>query len=413
MGKRKHQHTVPSMYLKHFATPETRGLARDKRKIFQYTIADGTIENRKVEKATTKFRYYDIGRDPEQVGENFLGSLEDKAAPLIEKMVSERSTEGLTPDERIDVARFLAAQYIRTQKYREQSAGGVQALLKLAREQPDKARQELRMKSDFMKEQAKQKLQNWHMSIASRRLDALQLPKEERDKVMPELDELLEQFYKIEAYLAEHSADFLEGNFSDRDLEQVETGLGRLSSFHVQEILFHVQEIFKHLPVLTARFLDMEWQVHRHLLEDSRLTSDNPLILIPRCVPIYQDDAIAHMLTTRVRLGKTELYKEELLQDYPPTAFLLPISPSLDLALQPPGVMPFSNAPLSAGTTAWFNHLQIVQAHNWLFSHYPNFPGVPEALAARKQYQEVIETVQKNAPDTGYPVPTGPRYKFG
>lgn len=406
MGKRKHQHTVPSMYLKHFATPETRDLARDKRRIFQYTTADGTIENSKVVKATTKFRYYDIGRDPEQVVENFLGSLEDKATPLIEKMVSERSVEGLTRDGRIDVARFLAAQYIRTQKYREQSADDVQARLKFMREQPDKAREELRAKSDFMKEQSKQGFQSWHMSIVSQRLDALRLPKEERDKVMPELDELLEQFYKIEAYLAEHGADFLEGNFSDRDLESVERGLGRLSSFHMQEI-------FKHLPVLTARFLDMEWQVHRHLLEDSRLTSDNPLILLPLCVPIYQDDAIAYMLTARVCLGKTELYKEELLEDYPPTAFLFPISPSLDLALQPPGVMPFSDAPLSVETTAWFNHCQIVQAHNWLFSHSPSFPDVPEALEARKQHQKLIETIQKNAPDTGYPVPTGPRYKCG
>lgn len=393
------------MYLKHFATPETRDLARDKRKIFQYTIADGTIENPKVAKATTKFRYYDIGRDPEQVTENFLGSLEDKAAPLIEKMVSERSAEGLTHNGRVDVAKFLATQYIRTQKYREQSADGVQALLELMREQPDKAREELRVKSDFMKEQSKQKLQSWHMSIVNRRLDALQLPKEERDRVVPKLDELLEQFYKIEASLAEHSADFLGGNFSDRDLEQIERGLGRLSSFHVHEI-------FKHLPVLTARFLDMEWQVHGHLPENSRLTSDNPLILFPLCIPIYQDDAIACMLTARVCLGMTELYKEELLQDYPPTAFLLPISPSLDLALQPPGVMAFRDAPLSAVTTAWFNHFQILQAHNWLFSHSPNFPDVPEALAARKRYQELIETIQKNAPDTGYSVPTGPRYKF-
>ena len=406
MGKRKHQHTVPSMYLKRFATPETRGLARDKRRIFQYTIADGTVENLKVAKATTKYRYYDIGHDPKQAVENFLGSLEDKAAPLIEKMVGERSAEGLTHDGKIDIARFLATQYIRTQKYREQNADVVQARLKLMREQPDKARKELRMKSDFMKEQARQNLQGWHMSIVNRRLDVLQLPKEEQDKVMPELDELLEQFYEIEAHHAEHSADFLEGNFSDRDLEQIERGLGRLSSFHMNEI-------FKHLPVLTARFLDMEWQVHRHLLEDSRLTSDNPLILDPLCVPIYQDDAIAHMLTARACLGKTELYKEELLQDYPSMAFLFPISPSLDLALQPPGVMPFGNAPLSAETTAWFNRLQIVQAHNWLFSHSPNFPDVPEALEARKQYQEVIETIQKNAPDTGYPVPTGPRYKFG
>ena len=115
--------------------------------------------------------------------------------------------------EEVMFARFLATQYIRTQKYREQSADGVQALLKLMREQPDKAREELRVKSDFMKEQSKQKLQSWHMSIVSQRLNALQLPKEERDKVMPELDELLEQFYKIEASLAEHSADFLEGNF--------------------------------------------------------------------------------------------------------------------------------------------------------------------------------------------------------
>ena len=105
------QHYIPRFWLLGFADPPT--------KAGKVSAVDLTGENRtssiSTRRAATESHFYTLtGPDaqPNPVLEDLLGHIEDKAAPAFKKIAS--GCLSLSPAERLNVARLLAAQIVRT-----------------------------------------------------------------------------------------------------------------------------------------------------------------------------------------------------------------------------------------------------------------------------------------------------------
>ena len=107
----KKQHTVPRFLLDHFGF----GKKNKKRKLFTFDKLNETIYPQSVYDAITRRCFYDLQNHPENTSlEPILGSIESNAAPVIKKIIKEKSLADLTSAEREKIAVFVLVQKART-----------------------------------------------------------------------------------------------------------------------------------------------------------------------------------------------------------------------------------------------------------------------------------------------------------
>lgn len=107
----KKQHTVPRFLLNHFGF----GKKQKKRKLFTFDKQDSRIFLQSVFDATTRNSFYNIENHPIQASlEPILGACETDAAPIIKKIISERSIFAMSDEARFQICIFIAIQRVRT-----------------------------------------------------------------------------------------------------------------------------------------------------------------------------------------------------------------------------------------------------------------------------------------------------------
>lgn len=107
----KKQHTVPRFLLDNFSF-ETKS---KKNRLFTFDKLNEKIFEQTVFDATTMNSFYNLVDQAKQISlEPFLGVYEGQAAPLIKKIVEERSISWLSEEDKYNVAEFIAVQQSRS-----------------------------------------------------------------------------------------------------------------------------------------------------------------------------------------------------------------------------------------------------------------------------------------------------------
>lgn len=108
MSHPTNQHYVPRFLLKNFH-------CEDENKVWTYEIARRKIKQRSISRVASEEFFYDhIAGDPEESFEGLMGNAENEAAPVIQKIINERSIDNLTKDEKCIIALFASLQNSRT-----------------------------------------------------------------------------------------------------------------------------------------------------------------------------------------------------------------------------------------------------------------------------------------------------------
>lgn len=107
----KKQHTVPRFLLDHFGF----GKKGKKRKLYTFDKQSEKIFQQSVYDATTRNGFYNIEGHPDQVSlESILGIYETTAAPIIKKIITERSLSWVSDEDRYKLSAFIAVQRARS-----------------------------------------------------------------------------------------------------------------------------------------------------------------------------------------------------------------------------------------------------------------------------------------------------------
>ncbi len=109
----KNQHYVPRFLLKKFSS-------RDNKFIWAYDKEDNyqTIKERPIRKVANEFFFYDqINNSKEGSFEYVLQTVENDAAPVIEKILNEKDLRNLSNIDREKLALFISAQIFRTKAH--------------------------------------------------------------------------------------------------------------------------------------------------------------------------------------------------------------------------------------------------------------------------------------------------------
>ena len=108
----ENQHWVPKLLLKNFADDDGR--------VYCLDIHSDEVKKPPPKHAASERGFNDFAIDGKAVSfERSLGKVETKAAPILKRIVADRSLAGLTPIEREHVARFIAIQSVRTKAFYE------------------------------------------------------------------------------------------------------------------------------------------------------------------------------------------------------------------------------------------------------------------------------------------------------
>jgi hypothetical protein len=107
MAEYKNQHIVPQHYLKNFS--------KDKETLYRYNIKTGKISHKSIKKICVSSYYYGKEGLEQALGEE----LENKHAPILNKLISSRKLEHLTIEEVNHLLSFLTLQYSRTESARK------------------------------------------------------------------------------------------------------------------------------------------------------------------------------------------------------------------------------------------------------------------------------------------------------
>ncbi len=103
----KKQHTVPRFLLDNFGFSKNN----NKRTLYTFDKSNERVFSQSVYDATTRRCFYDLKNHPENASlEPILGSIESNAAPVIKKIIKERSLASLTDNDRKKIAVFVLAQ---------------------------------------------------------------------------------------------------------------------------------------------------------------------------------------------------------------------------------------------------------------------------------------------------------------
>lgn len=113
------QHYVPKVLLRPHA--HNTGCARDSEQVWCFDKLSGRVFSPNIRGIASGNGFYDISLGEEPVSlEPFLTRVEDRAAPAIQRIISERSLAGLTDQDRRYLAVFCAVQFVRTQATRDE-----------------------------------------------------------------------------------------------------------------------------------------------------------------------------------------------------------------------------------------------------------------------------------------------------
>lgn len=118
-GKAERQHFIPQFILRNFA--DNRGL------IHVLDKSDGRTFKANIRNVAAERNFYEVGESYNV--EAGLTQIEQLAAPIINKIISERSLVNLLPDERGVLSVFLAIQSFRTNQLRDSIAAINQLLV--------------------------------------------------------------------------------------------------------------------------------------------------------------------------------------------------------------------------------------------------------------------------------------------
>jgi hypothetical protein len=118
-GKTELQHYVPKVLLRPHA--HNPGCARDSEQVWCFDKLSGRVFSPNIKGIVSSNGFYDVtlGDGPVSL-EPFLTRVEDRAAPAIQRIVSERSLTGVTEQDRKHLAIFCAVQFVRTQATRDE-----------------------------------------------------------------------------------------------------------------------------------------------------------------------------------------------------------------------------------------------------------------------------------------------------
>ncbi|HFU74875.1 MAG TPA: DUF4238 domain-containing protein [Arcobacter sp.] len=102
----KKQHTVPRFLLNHFGFGK-----KNKKKLFTYDKAIGRSFQQSVFDATTRNSFYNLKNHPENISmEPILANIEANAAPVIKKIIKEKSLKNITESDKGKLATFVMVQ---------------------------------------------------------------------------------------------------------------------------------------------------------------------------------------------------------------------------------------------------------------------------------------------------------------
>lgn len=116
-GKRENQHYVPQMLLRNFATRESIVRGREQVQVLdKWTSRVFTANIRNVASA---HEFYEVETETRAISaEHLLSELEDRARPVLQKLIANRSVPATGTGEREWLSVFCAVQFMRTQTVR-------------------------------------------------------------------------------------------------------------------------------------------------------------------------------------------------------------------------------------------------------------------------------------------------------
>lgn len=382
--KTKNQHYVPRTYLKHFATADS---SDDKPCVNAYMKEEGKqLNNQSISEVASAKWFYDFPGDENQTVENHLSKLEDRVGPILDELSISANISNLSYSDMYDLAFFLATQHYRTRKFRDMQTESIDALLDAAKNHPEHFEEFIKENSQYTAPDIERMLSEERIAIASRRLVALQLPREEQVQRIAELDEELRQFNERSKEVKRFIDNYKQGKVSDEFLQIVKT----LSE---NPEIKQAQSLQASVPKLAQRLLSLEWIVHKYSQDANLFTSDNPFMFVPLARPANEDDWEADGLYSMTCLGIIHFYTDEIIEDYPPMAFTLPLTPHLRLVIAPPGAMRTNGAILDQQDADIWNIFQVAQAHRFIFSAQDDFSAVPKAVESYLKHKRFIDEI--------------------
>lgn len=375
-------HYVSQLYLKRFKTPKSRV---GKEQIHMYMKEENRyVGNPSVAKVASENRFYDVPGDNPRVVDNNLEGLETHAGPILNKLVAAETADVLTHSDMNNLAYFLAAQHYRTRKFRNMQTESVKSLVNAAENHPEHFEEFIKENSQYTVPDVERMLSERRIELASYRLEVLQLPTHERVQRMTILDEELRQFNDRSEEVVRLLDGFKRGKVPDELLQ-----VAKMLSENPE--IKQAQSLQTSIPKFAQRLLSLEWLVHKYSQDANLLTSDNPLIFVPLAEPASKDDLKACELFSMTCLGVIHFYLDEVIEDYPPTAFMLPLTPHLRLVIAPPGDMQINGAILDSEDAAKWNLFQVAQAHRFIFSAQNDFSVVPKAVEWYRNHKQFLE----------------------
>jgi hypothetical protein len=118
-GKTELQHYVPKVLLR--AHANNPGCARGSEQVWCFDKRDGRVFSPNIRGVASGNGFYDLTLGTEVLSlEPLITQIEDRAAPVIQRIVSKRSLTGLTDADRKNLAVFCAVQFVRTQATRDE-----------------------------------------------------------------------------------------------------------------------------------------------------------------------------------------------------------------------------------------------------------------------------------------------------
>lgn len=383
--KVKKQHYVPQVYLRYFATPETASHEDDKKRIHAYMKEEGEqLDNQPVSGVAAENYFYDMPFDDAQVVEKWLGKdVEGRVGPILKKLVETQSVDALSYSELHDLAFFLSVQHHCTRKFRSLQSESTRNLLDAAKNHPQHFEDFIKENSQYTVPDVEAMLSKEHIELATRRLEALQLPPDQRAARMAELDTELERLNQITDEIKRDMENYKQGKPSDELMEMLKHNAENPSVAQARSLKMSV-------PKLAQRLTNMEWSIQKYRQDDFRLTSDSPLLLIPLGFPASEDDWGALELFHLTSLGEVHFYTDELVEDHPPMMFVFPLTPHLDLFISPDRDGFIGKALLGENAESW-NEAQVMQARRFVFSAHRDFSVVSKAVELYLGHKQMVE----------------------
>ena len=384
-AKVKKQHYVPQVYLRYFATPETANHENDEKRVHAYMKEEGRqLDKQLISGVAAENYFYDMPFDDAQVVEKWLGKdVEGLVGPILKKIVETQSVDALSYSELHGLAFFLSVQHHRTRKFRGLQSESTRSLLAAAKNHPQHFEDFIKENSQYTVPNTEAILSEKRIELATRRLEALQLPSDQQAARVAELDAELEQFNQVADKIMLDMESYKRGKPSDELMEMLEYNAENPSVEQARSLQMSV-------PKLAQRLINMDWSVQKYRQDDFRLTSDSPLLLIPLGFPSSEDDWNALELFHLTLLGEVHFYTDELVEDHPPMMFVFPLTPHLDLFISPDRDGFIGKALLGENAENW-NEVQVMQAHRFVFSAHKDFSTVPKAVELYLGHKQMVE----------------------